>query len=126
MQYMTHRAKLLIGTIVAMVLVVSGTFYLEPQVAKPGERMFALEIRDHSLAQGPAVMPVNQGDTVKLHVKSDQATRLMVHGYEKELAVSGGGEADLAFVADKSGRYPLHLHEGNNHIEVAALEVQPR
>jgi hypothetical protein len=123
---MTHRTKLFVGTIIAMVLVICGTLYLRPQVAAPGEKVFSLEIRNHSLARGPAVMSVNQDDKVELHVKSDRATRVMVHGYEKELVVAESGEADLTFVADRSGRFPLHMHENDNHIELAVLEVQPR
>jgi hypothetical protein len=41
--------------------------------------------------------------------------------------VSPGSETTLSFVATRAGRFPIDLHGSNGaHVEVTALEVQPR
>ena len=124
---MNRRFAALIAMIVLIGVVLAGVLYVTPKPPPATEKSFVLVIKDNALASGPSVMTVNQDDTVTLRVQSDRGGHLMVHGYEKELEVGGGGEATLTFVANKSGRFDVHLHGANEeHIELATIEVQPR
>ena len=96
--------------------------------AKPSAAGVALDI---VIAQGAAApfqtLKVSKGDVVAVSVDSDQAGKLEVHGYRKELEVTPHAKASITFAVDRSGRFPIDLHgEGGAHIEAAALEVMPR
>jgi hypothetical protein len=104
-----------------------------PRVAPATAKSYTLVLQDDALASGASLITVNQGDTVTLHLKSDRGGQIMIHGYEqeladheKELAIGDGGETTVTFVANKSGRYMIHLHTENQHIEIAQIDVQPR
>jgi hypothetical protein len=120
----TSAARLALVAFIGVLL--AGVLYFTPKLAPATHKSFTLVLKSKALASGPSLITVNQDDTVTLNVKSDQEGRLMVHGYEKEIAVTAGDEARLTFVADKSGRYFLHLHEGDEHIEISQIEVLPR
>src|SRR5437879_5938310 len=95
----------LIAFVVLVVLALAGTFYFTPKPAPATEKAFTLVLENNALVSGPSQISVNEGDTVKLTVKSDLGGHLMLHGYDKDLVVGGGGEASLTFVAGKSGRF---------------------
>jgi hypothetical protein len=83
-------------------------------------------IANHSTAPFHTVK-VKKGDTVTISVDSDEAGKLEVHGYRKELAIVPEAKAAMTFVADKTGRFPIDLHaRRGTHIEAAVLEVMPR
>lgn len=69
-------------------------------------------------------MPVMQGDTVTLLVASDHADEMHVHGYDLEEKLQPKNATVLTFKADRSGRFTIELHHA--HLELGALEVQPR
>ena len=111
----------------------AGLLYFTPRVAPATAKTYTLVLQGDALASGASSIAVNQGDTVTLHLKSDRGGQIMIHGYEqelrgheKELALDDGGETTLTFVANKSGRYMVHLHREDQHIEIAQIDVQPR
>jgi len=74
-----------------------------------------------------SVLKARQGDLISVVFVSDQAGTVEIHGYNRSVAVAPGVEATLTIQADQSGRFPVHLHSPQGaHIEVTALEVQPR
>lgn len=121
--------------VAASVLVLAGLFvWLKPSepppavtapiAATPAVKTFAIELRDGKLAAGPAVISVTQGERVTLHVTSNKADELHLHGYDLSLKLLPAQPAELNFVADRSGRFDYELHHA--HHEIGALEVAPR
>jgi heme/copper-type cytochrome/quinol oxidase subunit 2 len=76
------------------------------------------------LVSGPNVVHVKVGDHVVLHVTSDAADELHLHGYNLHLRLQPHVMATLAFEATRAGRYPYELHRAD--LELGALEVYPR
>jgi hypothetical protein len=86
---------------------------------------------DIVIVQGAAAtfqtLKVNNGHVVAVSVVSDQAGKLEVHGYRKELEIRPHAKTAMTFTADKTGRFPIDVHgSGGAHIEAAALEVFPQ
>jgi hypothetical protein len=74
----------------------------------------------------PAVR-AKQGDAVSIVVTTNRAGTLEIHGYGQKVTVTPGAEAKLAFRAERTGRFPIELHaRDGGHVEVTALEIQPR
>jgi hypothetical protein len=77
---------------------------------------------------------VTEGDVVKLRWTSDRPIVLHLHGYDIEKRVLPGTVTELAFTADATGRFPVHIHEqgagagGHAHedLPLATVEVYPR
>lgn len=110
----------------------------------PQDRQFDLEIREGKLNMNPAVIKVNQGDTVTLRVKSDEHGDFHLHGYDIEIGVGPDEAAPMRFTASATGRFNITFHasdesgeggshEGGSHHEgeeaevlLATLEVLPR
>jgi plastocyanin len=115
-----------IALVVVIGAVLAGLLYFAPKPAPATSKSFTLVLANNALVSGPALMKVNQGDTVTLMLKSDREGHLMIHGYEQALLIGADGNGSLTFVADKSGLFTLHLHNGYDHIPIANLEVQPR
>lgn len=75
----------------------------------------------------PAPLRATQGDSLTIDITSDRAGTVEIHGYGKQIEVAPGSVATLAFVANIAGRFPVDLHgRDGRHIDVTALEVQPR
>ena len=89
----------------------------------PADR-FELRVQDRKLASGPAVLKVQQDDAVEIHIVSDQAEELHLHGYNLKLELTPNQPATLVFKADRSGRFEYELEHAG--IELGALEVSPR
>jgi hypothetical protein len=130
---LNRTPALRIATAIVIAALLAGLLYFMPRVAPPSAKTYSLVLENEALASGPSLMSVNQGDTVTLHVKSDQGGQIMIHGYEQDLAgqekaltLSDSGETTVTFVASKSGRYMIHLHREDQHIEIAQIDVQPR
>jgi hypothetical protein len=103
----------------------SGASGVAPAKSEP---RFVIDI---VIARGAAApfqtLKVNKGDVVAVSVDSDEAGKLEVHGYRKELEIQPRAKASMTFTADRTGRFPIDLHgKGGAHIEAAALEVLPR
>lgn len=73
------------------------------------------------------VFRVVRGQTVTLLISSQTRGSVHVHGYEKSIDLAPGGNVTLTFVADSSGRFPVHLHDPDGAMHgLAVLEVLPQ
>lgn len=59
----------------------------------------------------PRTEEVGRGAEVTLKVTSDVTDRLHVHGFEKTLDLTPGGEQELVFTADMAGRFEIETHQ---------------
>jgi len=89
----------------------------EPQVLE-------LAVRRGQLVSGPTVIQVHKGDEVIIHLTSDAADELHLHGYDLHLTTRPNEKATLRFSAMRTGRFGYELHHAN--AELGALEVYPR
>ncbi len=78
----------------------------------PEARQFDLEIREGKLALDPAVVRVNQGDSVTLRFRTDQAGAVHIHGYDIEQSVTPGQTASVQLTANATGRFTMTFHPG--------------
>jgi hypothetical protein len=130
---MNRSLVLRVATVVVIAAVLAGLLHFAPRVAPATAKTYTLVLKEGALASGPSLISVNQGDTVTLNLASDRSGQLMIHGYEQELsghegdlAVADGGHTTFVFVASRSGRYMVHFHREDQHIEIAQIDVQPR
>jgi hypothetical protein len=72
----------------------------------------------------PAVIKVHEGDEVTLHITTDRADELHLHGYNLHVQVSPEKTAVLQFTAKLTGRFPYELHK--SELELGAVEVYPQ
>ena len=127
------KLALLAGTAVVLVgLYIATKYFLSIEgVIAEQTRAYSVDIGESCL-QGTAELPVfdaREGDRIVLTVTSLYSGALYIHGMERELSLTPGSEATIAFSAQHAGRYYLHLHgedENHTHAEVAVLEVAPR
>jgi plastocyanin len=73
---------------------------------------------------GPAVVKVQQGDEVTLHITSDAADEFHLHGYNLLVHLAPNRTATLHFAAKLAGRFTFELHKAD--VELGAVEVYPR
>jgi hypothetical protein len=93
----------------------------------PSSGHFRVTIGSGSPGDRPPVLKARQGDAVTIDITSDRQGTLEIHGYRKEVAVMPENEATVTFVATRAGRFPIDLHgRDGRHLEVTALEVEPR
>jgi hypothetical protein len=98
------------------------------------ELTFDLKIEGGRLPDAMQRIRVTEGDVVKLRWTSDHPLILHLHGYDIEKRVVPGTVTELAFTADATGRFPVHIHEqgagpgGHAHedLPLATIEVDPR
>lgn len=90
----------------------------------PQPQVFELTVNKGALFAGPDKLQVTQGEEIILRIISDQADELHLHGYDLALPLKAGAQAELRFVADRSGRFEYELHEA--HAGIGVLEVQPK
>jgi plastocyanin len=108
---------------------------------EPRDRDFDLRIEDRTLDLDPAVIRVNQGDTVTLNIESDEHGSFHLHGYDIELEVGPDEIMPMRFTADATGNFRITFHPGaeedehsgdeeheedQEEIDIASLQVQPR
>ena len=111
--------------VLVVVLVLGGLFFLlrpDTPEGRPQDRNFDVSIKDGEMS--PEEISVNQGDMVTLRVSADEPTELHVHGYDVEQEVKPGGEAEIDFEADLTGRLEIEDHETEK--ELGVLQVRPR
>lgn len=73
------------------------------------------------------IFRVVRGQTVTLTISSQTRGSVHVHGYEKSVDLAPGANVTLTFVADSSGRFPVHLHDPDGAMHgLAVLEVLPQ
>ncbi|MFD8790077.1 cupredoxin domain-containing protein [Streptomyces vinaceus] len=88
----------------------------------PADRTATLTVRDGKVTPAPGRTELRRGERVALHVTSDRADTLHVHGYDKELALPAGQEATLVLTADRTGLFEVETHE--SHLVLTQLLVR--
>ena len=96
----------------------------QAQIIHPAEpKEFTLVVKDNKLASGPETLQVTQGAMVMIHITSDAAEKLHLHGYDMSVELGKNAPATLTLIAGQSGRFTYELE--NSKTEIGALEVQP-
>ena len=111
--------------IAVIVLILGGLFFLlrpESLGTGPQDRTFDISIEGGEMS--PREISVNEGDSVTLHITSDERMEFHVHGYDVEREVGSGQTARLHFEADLTGRFEIEDHDTEE--ELGVLEVRPR
>lgn len=124
--------KIIIYIVLSIVLLGGAFYFIKPQSPSPivntdqqsPERVFELVVRDSKLFSGPAVLQVNQGDSVRIKITADMSDELHVHGYDKSVELIKDQPVELSFVADVAGRFPYELEE--KEIDLGELIVNPK
>ena len=104
------------------------------RAADAPEKHFSMNITAGALPVAERVMRVEKGDAVRLHISSDGAGELHLHGYRLEASVVPHAPVELAFIARATGRFPFEWHAaeskgrtGAHHAPpLAAIEVRPK
>jgi hypothetical protein len=92
--------------------------------AAPPALSFDIVVSQGRKVSGPALIQVHAGEDVVLHVTSDQADELHLHGYDLHLHLHPGEPGTLSFKAVHTGRFDYELHHAQ--LELGALEVLPQ
>ncbi|MFG2667162.1 hypothetical protein ACGFY6_23335 [Streptomyces sp. NPDC048387] len=74
------------------------------------DRTLTLTVRDGKVFPPTGRTELRRGERIALHVTSDRADTLHVHGYDKELALPEGQEATLVLTADRAGLFEVETH----------------
>ena len=78
--------------------------------APAASRIIDVKIIARKPEGGVRTVRVQRGEPIALHVRSDEALSVHVHGYDVHADVAAGGEASIAFVARWTGRFPVAAH----------------
>lgn len=92
--------------------------------AVPQPTVVDLVVKEGRRVSGPEVIALRAGDEVILNVTTDKNDELHLHGYDLHLHLHAGKTGTLKFTATQSGRFAYELHK--SHLELGALEVQPK
>jgi hypothetical protein len=132
--------KLEIAAIVATVLMLAGSYFVVRDFAAAdtasavGDRSYRLTIGARIQEIESRILKAREGDHVELLVTSALPAELYVHGLEIDTVLVPGKETPVAFTAEHSGRFYVHLHHvvcsqnqgtDESHLEVAVIEVEP-
>jgi hypothetical protein len=117
---------------------------------EPQDREFHLRIADGKLNLVPAVIEVNQGDTVTLNIGADEHGTFHLHGYDIEVDVGPDEITAMKLTSDATGSFRITFHPGGEEehsegsegggekpaadehqdegeeVEIASFQVQPR
>ena len=89
----------------------------------PEGRVVDVRVVDGRPEGGVQRAAVKVGDAVILHVSSDTADDVHVHGYDLEFAVGPDAAGELTFDATIPGVFEVELHDAGR--EILKLEVSP-
>ncbi len=89
----------------------------------PAPRVERVRIRDGGPVGEPRTIEFESGDTVRLRFRSNTASEVHIHGYDKYVNVPANGSAATRFKADAEGVFEIEDH-GTGQI-LAELEVSP-
>lgn len=127
-----------------MALLVAVVAGLPGHGALAGEdRVIELVVTDQRIIVPDQTVRVDEGDSVALRIKSDQAGELHLHGYDVAIFLRAGETTETMIAADVAGRFPVtshgfvtadengggHGHEPDHepdHAVMFYLEVYPR
>lgn len=117
------------------------TGQISPDAVEPGKErverradgvhVYMTAIRSHFM---PDIIRVKEGDTVKLHIDNIEQAYDATHGfainsYNINLSIEPGEHADVTFIADKPGVFPIYCTEFCSalHLEMAGyMLVEPK
>lgn len=122
-----------------IVLGVISMAFISCEKSQPHEYDFQLRVEDRSLVSGDSVLKVTQGDTVTLHIESDEPITFHLHGYDLQVPIGTEDPVPLTFVANAtcSCRFTIHVageaghhdeeshHDVEEEIDLGRLEVMP-
>ena len=121
---MSKRSTVVAAVVVALLASASPA---QPAESPQTVKNFRVAIENTKPGVTAPVLKATQGDSLTIDVTSDRPGTVEVHGYQKKVDVAPGRVATLSFVATIAGRFPLDLHgRDGRHLDVTALEVQPR
>ena len=97
------------------------------------EQQHHLTIREQTILGDFTSLQVQQGETIRLFWKTDQATILHLHGYDIEMSLSPDIRSEMIFKAYATGRFPITSHSFDEHgddhpkheVTLLYLEVHP-
>ncbi len=78
-------------------------------------RNFSITLTKGQVESINRTIKVLQGDEVKILWISDETLILHLHGYDLTLKLMAGEPGEFIFKAHATGRYPVAIHEANNH-----------
>lgn len=90
--------------------------------APPADMTIKAAVRDGEVTPAPRRVQVNQGQTVRLIVKSDHTDAVHVHGYGVEKKVTPSQPAVITFTADVPGLFEVETHDPA--LQLLQLQVQ--
>lgn len=97
------------------------------QEAEP--RVVEVRIENRQVVEPEAAIRATQGERLELHLTSDEAVELHIHGYDIELHAGPNEPAVMAIEAFAAGRFPITSHGwgdgGHGHQALTYLEVYP-
>jgi len=100
---------------------------VQPAEAPQTVKNFRVTIENTKPGVTAPVLKATQGDALTIDITSDRPGTVEIHGYQKKVDVAPGRVSTLSFAASIAGRFPIDLHgRDGRHLDVTALEVQPR
>lgn len=90
-------------------------------------QLFGSHIQGGKVVENKTVARVIEGQTVELHWTSDKDLELHLHGYDILLKLKKNILGKMKFSADKTGRFPVTIHDlgSHGHSAIFYLEVHP-
>ena len=82
----------------------------------------SVSVKDGDVSPPPRRVKLDKGDRVRLHVTSDVADEVHVHGVDKSKDVARGKPTVLMFVVDQTGLFEVELE--NEGLQLLQLEVR--
>jgi plastocyanin len=114
--------------VVSWLMLAAGAASLAAAADQGGDAAHAhvvdIVVKQGKRVSGPAVIKVQQGDEVTLHITSDAADEFHLHGYNLLVHLAPNRTATLHFLAKLAGRFTFELHKAD--VELGAIEVYPR
>jgi FtsP/CotA-like multicopper oxidase with cupredoxin domain len=102
----------------------TGTSTSTTTQAKPaGPPTYTVVVKNAKPVGGIKKIKVNQGDRLRIVVRSDTADEIHVHGYDFMKDVTAGGKVVFNFKATIDGGFEIELE--NRKQQIAELTVQP-
>jgi len=105
------------------------SYLIRPASGQEGPRkVIAVRMVKRKVVSPKGAIRVNENDVIELHWKSDEATILHLHGYDRKFQVRPGETATLILKANATGRFPITSHGWGHggHGALIHLEVYPR
>jgi hypothetical protein len=94
-----------------------------PPPPPPPVETVRIHVRGGNVLGGLARPTFQRGDRVVLHVSSDVADHVHLHGYDLMRDVAPGSPARIRFRATLTGRFEVELEDRG--LQIAEIEVRP-